>query len=236
MDSHAAAATPFAEMLPCTVYLGYVDLLGFKALVRSDYDRAKRIYDEILRKSSLLPEKGAVQSHPGNVSITAASDSFFVVGEHLQDVANWSSGIQVAALREGLLARGSIAYGRHLQQDVHESGGSRHHTLVVSEALVLAASDEEHRKEPPCGVTLSPSVPQSAIQELDREHQRARQRAIIFKSGRWIANPFGADVVLWIRPLLVEMLARHRCTPYRPKYQWMLDLFEDVYADKLLTP
>jgi hypothetical protein len=123
----------------------------------------------------LLPSEGHRQTYPSGVEITAASDSFLVVDEHLQPVANWCSGIVVGAIRAHLLVPGSIAFGRQFQQNIHAKGKSRHYLLAVSEALVLAAGDEK-RKSPPCCVTLDSSVSKEAIRELDSESRLAKQR------------------------------------------------------------
>jgi hypothetical protein len=227
---------PFAQLDPSSCYLGFVDLLGFSSLVLEDFDRARTVYDAILKGTSLLPEPGPVQTRPSGVDITAGSDSFVVVGQRLQHVANWSSGIQVAAMRVGMLVRGSIAFGRHVQQNVHRDGTSRHHTLLVSEALTRAVADESHRKDPPCGITLDPSVPPEAIAELDAPLQRARQRSIVFKGGRWMTNPFGAFEIQWARPKLDAMLEEHRDSCHRAKYEWMLELYRDVSEDRPLKP
>src|SRR5205085_10967654 len=127
--------------------------LGFSSLIRSDFERAQADYVEILLDLSLIDRAGKLKVFPKHVEITAASDSFLIVGDELQHVANWCSSVQVAAIRTGRLARGGIAYGRHIQRSVHSEGGSRHHLLVVSEALVNAVDEERKKGRPPCGVT-----------------------------------------------------------------------------------
>lgn len=185
---------------------------------------------------SLLPGDGHVQVRPSGVDITAASDSFVFVGDRLQEVVNWCSGLQVAGIRCRLLVRGSIAYGAHVQQNVHATGTSRHHTLIVSRALALAAADEKRKTPPPCGITLDGSVTSVDIRGLDDGPQLARQRAILFRDGRWIANPFDGAVLRWAKNNLEEMLAAHLGTPYQAKYEWMLDLFADVENNKPMRP
>jgi hypothetical protein len=226
---------PLNDSFVSDAYVGFVDLLGFSAMVLKDFSQARQVYGAILNANRLLPGPG-VRTRPWGVDVTAASDTFLVSGKRLQEVANWCSGIQVSAAREGMLVRGSIAYGRHARRDIHDTGGSRHHTLLVSEPLVWAADDEHHRVIPPCGITLHGSVSPEEIAELDSAPQKAKQRSIVFKDGRWITNPFGADVIHWIEPKLKEMVESHRTTKHGPKYQWFLDLFKDVVADKPLRP
>src|SRR5260370_32733612 len=146
----------FSEVPVRYCYVGYVDILGFSDVVLRDLDRAKRIYEEILKDVALMPADGW-HIHPVDVEITALSDTFVLVSDSLQEVANWSSSVLIGAMRQSMLVRGSIAYGRHVHQNAHMSGKSRHHVLVVSEALVRAAADERHRKTPPTGITLHES-------------------------------------------------------------------------------
>src|SRR6267378_2634982 len=102
---------------------------------------------------------------------------------------------------------------------------------IVSEALSLAAEDEKSRKTPPCGVTLHASLPKEAIQDLDGQPLLAKQRAILFRDGRWITNPFGGAELAWAEPVLQQMLEAHRGSSHEPKYKWLLDLFADVRSN-----
>ena len=75
------------------------------------------------------------------------------------------------------------------------------------------------------------------IASLDGNPQyTAKQRAIVFRDGWWIANPFGGDTLPWIEPPLREMHAKHHGTKHERKYQWMLDLLADVRSNEPLRP
>jgi|SRR4051812_42063369 hypothetical protein len=224
------------EMRARNCYVGYVDLLGFSSLVRSDFERAQADYVEILLGLSLIDRTGKLKIFPRHVEITAASDSFLIVSDELHHVANWCSSVQIAAIRTGRLARGGIAYGRHIQRNVHSEGSSRHHLLVVSEAVVNAVDEERKESRPPCGVTLHASVSTQAIEALDGKLQLAKQRSIVFKDGCWIANPFGADVLHWVEPKLREMRDDPSNAKHVGKYEWLLDLFNAVKANTELRP
>jgi hypothetical protein len=227
---------PFSGIATRHCYVGYVDILGFSDVVMRDFDRAKYIYEEILKDVALVPA-GGWQIHPVDVEISALSDTFVLVSDSLQEVANWSSSVLIGAMRQLMLVRGSIAYGKHVQQNAHMSGKSRHHVLVVSEALVRAATDERDRKTPPCGITLHESIPSDAIATLDADARSytASQRAILFRDGRWITNPFDPASIHWAEPVLRRMLDDHRGSVHELKYQWLLDLLIDIKQNKALA-
>lgn len=246
----AAGPERFRDLPSRQCYLGYLDILGFSDLVRNDFDRAKDAYDTIIEDAAL---RGQVHPSSGPSSspleITAVSDSFVIAGDELQAVANWCSGLLVGAIREHLLARGSIAYGRHVQQNLHGQGSSRHHTLIVSEALVWAVEDEKRSSHtrgrwlwkprtmgPPCGVTLHRSVPAQALQDLDGKPQLAKQRAIVFKDGRWVVNPYDGATLRWIKKDLQQMFDENCGGPHEPKYRWMLELYAAVERNEPLRP
>jgi hypothetical protein len=225
-----------AESPVTNCYVGFVDLLGFSALVRSNFERAHEEYVRILLDLSLINRGGNFRVFPKGVEITAASDSFMIVGDELQDVANWCSSVQVAAIRSGLLSRGGIAYGRHVQRNAHSEGGSRHHLFVVSGALANAAYEERRDGRPPCGVTLHESITSQAIDALDGKPQLAKQRSILFKDGCWMTNPFGPDVLHWVEPRLREMRDEPSNAKHVGKYDWLLGLFNAVKANEHLRP
>jgi hypothetical protein len=233
MATKKSRSPRFADLPTQHCYVGYLDILGFSKLVRTDFEGARAAYQQILDDAALVPKnRGLQEVRPANVEITAASDSFMIVGSSLRDVANWCSGVVVGAIRASLLVRGSIAYGRHVQQNAHKNGKSRHHVLVVSEALSLAVDDEKSRKTPPCGVTLEASVQKDAIRDLDGRWPLATQRAILSRDGRWITNPFGKAELAWAEPILQQMLEGNRGTAHESKYQWLLDLFAEVRSNK----
>jgi hypothetical protein len=46
---------PFSGIATRHCYVGYVDILGFSDVVMRDFDRAKYIYEEILKDVALVP-------------------------------------------------------------------------------------------------------------------------------------------------------------------------------------
>ena len=77
--------------------MGYLDLLGFSRLVQIDFEHAKGVYDENVSKAQLRDSDGLWQVHPVDVGTSRLlRNSFIVVGEKFQDVANWCSGLAPA--------------------------------------------------------------------------------------------------------------------------------------------
>src|SRR5260370_21901072 len=108
----------FSEVPVRSCYVWYVDILGFSDVVLRDLDRAKRIYEEILKDVALMPADGW-HIHPVDVEITALSDTFVLVSDSLQEVANWSSSVLIGAMRQSMLVRGIIAYRRAVHHYTH---------------------------------------------------------------------------------------------------------------------
>jgi len=131
--------------------------------------------------------------------------------------------------------RGGIARGKHVQQNLHERGDSRHHVFAVSEALVRAAAEERRKEPPPCGITLDESsITLEEISAFDLPEYQATQRAVLFRNRRWIVNPFSAGIIRWAKPRLDALLSEYRGTSHSPKYEWMLDLLNDVSSNQRL--
>ena len=229
-------------------YVGFVDILGFRAEVARDFDGARRALDQMAEELNLYsPRDSRPNMVPMFVDITLASDSFVVVAETgpehgtspLQNAVNWCSSVIVAAARVGWMVRGSVAYGMHAETKTFGPGRSRTHALVVSEALSDAVTDEQsaaRKSSHPSGITLGGTVPEEAISELDQRGGTNYQRSILFYRDRWVANPFGAGAQLWLPDRIRELASHPRNAAHAQKYDYLLDLWSFVQAGASLRP
>ena len=200
-------------------YVAFVDLLGFSERVLSKFDATLQVYE------SVLGGAGMVSSTLPDVKISIYSDSFILVSDKLPDIVWATQGILMQTLFHDCLARGGIAYGKHLEVVEGQN------LFVVSEALVKAAMVEREVKHP-C-VALHHEL-QLSDEWWAARYARNLDRSVLYFGGLRLVNPcnmgWGQSAGTRVRQML-------EATPrYRDKYEWFLELHDAIFSPVPMVP
>jgi len=210
----------FATQPHRSLYVAYLDILGFSNRILCDFELALETYEELLTTLNIFQA-----ARPAAVELHIASDSLVAVGEQLTPLLDFTSHLQWATLLTNSLVRGGVAFGRHVEEQ-----GDRGFQ-IVSEALVRAVRTEQSVRYP-C-VALHDSV-QPGPEHFGSPRQPNLERLVLFYQGRWIVNPF---TIAW------GTSARDRATflaeefpDYAQTYRWFIDLHRAVFSASPLLP
>jgi hypothetical protein len=200
-------------------YVGYCDILGFSAAVLSDFDGTVSLYRQLREHLRTWP-------FPVDAKVSLYSDSILVVSESLPSVLDAIVSLNWAALQQGWLIRGGVAYGRYLEEK--EDGN----LFVVSDALVHAVAIEKSAKVP--AVIVSEDIALGIEAWVPRFKHNIFRAPLLYFEDRRIVNPFNK---YWFKSSVVQvqqMLEQH--PQHHEKYNWFLSLAQSVAQDDLLIP
>lgn len=200
-------------------YVGYCDILGFSAAVLNDFDGTVSLYRQLREHLRMWP-------FPADAKVSVYSDSILVVSENLPSVLNTIVSLNWAALLQGWLIRGGVAYGRYLEEK--EDGN----LFVVSDALVHAVAIEKSAKIP--AVVVSKDIDLGIEAWVPRFEHNIFRAPLLYFEDRHIVNPFNE---YWFKSSVMrvqQMLELH--PQHREKYDWFLSLAQSVARDDLLIP
>jgi hypothetical protein len=200
-------------------YVGYCDILGFSAAVLNDFDGTVSLYRQLREHLRMWP-------FPADAKVSVYSDSILVVSDSLPSVLNTIVSLNWAALMQGWLIRGGVAYGRYLEEK--EDGN----LFVVSDALVHAVAIEKSAKVP--AVVVSTDIDLGIEAWVPRFKHNIFRAPLLYFEDRRIVNPFNE---YWFKSSVIrvrQMLKQH--PQHREKYDWFLSLAQSVAQDDLLIP
>lgn len=200
-------------------YVGYCDILGFSAAVLNDFEGTVSLYRELREHLRMWP-------FPVDAKVSVYSDSILVVSENLPSVLNTIVSLNWAALLQGWLIRGGVAYGRYLEEK--EDGN----LFVVSDALVHAVAIEKSAKVP--AVVVSEDIALGIEAWMPRFEHNIYRAPLLYFENRCIVNPFNE---YWFKSSVMRvqrMLEQH--PQHQEKYSWFLSLAQSVAQDDLLIP
>lgn len=204
-----------------TVYVGFLDVLGFGGRVLGDFDEALALYNrlfEIREVQALAP------SHP-ELRINLLSDAFVVTSPHFVDVVVAANTLQFAALAgPACLLRGGIGYGAHVEKAVDGNH------FVVSEPLTRAVLVEKRIKHP-CVALDGMILPDPA---LWFEQPSNVLRIVLYYEGHWLVNPCG---VMWGESAAHRVREMRETVPaHAAKFDWFLELHRRIFEPAPLIP
>jgi len=194
-------------------------VLGFSSAVLSDFHATITLYREFQKLIRQWP-------FPERADVSVYSDSILVVAAQLPPVLHAIGALHWAALLQGWLIRGGIAYGRYWQEK--EDGN----LFVVSDALVQAVSLEKTVKVP--AVIVSNDIQLGIEAWIPRFQHGIVKAPLLHFKGLNLVNPFNE---YWFKSAIIrtnELLERHPA--HKEKYEWLLLLAEAVAKDDILIP
>ncbi len=200
-------------------YVGFCDVLGFSSAVLKDFNATIILYQEFQKLIRQWP-------FPERAQVSVYSDSILITADELPPVLHAVGSLYWAALLQGWLIRGGIAYGKYWQEK--EDGN----LFVVSDALVQAVSLEKTVKVP--AVVVSSEIPLGIEAWVPRFQHGIVRAPLLHFDGFDIVNPFNE---YWFTSAIVrakELLVRHPA--HKEKYEWFLSLAEAVAKDDILIP
>lgn len=200
-------------------YVGFCDVLGFSSAVLNDFDTAISVYNQFRKDVIDWP-------FPLTANVSVYSDSILVVGDELPPVLHTIVALQWAALKQGWLIRGGVAYGKYWENK--EDGN----LFVVSDALVRAVEIEKTIKMPAVGV--SDTIQLGIEAWMPRFEHGIFKAPLLYFDQRAIVNPFNE---YWFKSAVIranELLIDHPA--HKEKYEWFLSLAEAVERDDILIP
>lgn len=210
---------------PARVYLAFLDVLGFGALVLRDWEQARSAYERLIRATD-----EAAGGTRLNTSVQMISDSIIIKGPELWDVVQNTRFFLQGAVRSRCLIRGAIAAGRHVES---RSGNNFH---VISEALVRAAALEKTAAHPRVIIDPESVSEQDAWYSVAPPGMSNVNRMVLWKDGYWSVNPFS---LVWFRSaveIVTEMREQNVGTRHQPKYDWFLHFAQDVAVGAPMLP
>jgi hypothetical protein len=198
-------------------YVAFLDILGWAALVTSDFDFACETYKAVLDMGK--PDFAGLES------LRVVSDSIVVVGTEVWPVLKAANAMHFIALANDCLVRGGVALGRHVEFGQHPQ------SHIVSEALIKAVR-HERTIEHPCVVIDPLAVP--AVEPSELRKVDTFLRPMLFYEGRWIVNPFN---IMWGVSAATRVTQLREAYPtYADKYDWFLRLYQAVAGREPLVP
>ena len=200
-------------------YVGFCDVLGFSSAILTDFDATIALYRAFRDDVQSLPFLERAQ-------VTVYSDSILVVSDELPAVLHTIVSLNRAALMQGWLIRGGVAYGKYWEEK--ENGN----LFVVSDALVKAVALEKSVKIP--AVVVSEEIPLAIEAWVPRFEHGVFKAPLLHFRGRNIVNPFNS---YWFASAAIRakrLLEEH--PKHREKYEWFLSLVEAVAKDDILIP
>ena len=199
-------------------YVVFADILGFGSRVIDDYDKTLDIYEQVLEApeviSWLTPE----------IQVSIYSDSFILVSVDLDRLIDATRMLYMVTLKSGLLVRGGIAKGKHIES----LQSSRLH--MVSEALVKAVKLEKEIKFPCLGIHPDIEIPD----EWWTKHNDNIKRSILYFGGLRIVNP--CIIPLWKTPIIKMFNNPQDHQKHQDKYQWFSELLQAISSPVQMIP
>jgi hypothetical protein len=227
------------------MFVAFIDVLGFKNIL-NDWDRAVRFYETVKSiarwqrdaTSSILSQlhsQGLGRIPEGTLKII--SDSIILAHPNAEQIIFRVLQISGMLLDFGVVARGCIAYGRHLED---LEGGD---FAVVSEALSRAYVAEQQRANFP-RILLHESILKTIKEQWltgDGRYHLMRMGKVFAQGedNEWFLDPYGAaDANLAaIHAFLDRAYFDSESPRIREKYKWLLDfLYCRLFAGSAKTP
>ena len=200
-------------------YVGFCDILGFSSAVLKDFDATLELYQKFRKKLQEWP-------FPLNAKISLYSDSILIIGDELPPVLDAIISLQWAAMEQGWLMRGGIAYGRYWEET--ENGN----LFVVSDALIRAAAIEKSIKVP--AIAICEELLLGIEAWIPRFKDGIFKAPLLYFRELTIVNPFNR---YWFKNSIIKaqnLLDEH--PGHKEKYEWFLSLADAVAQDELLVP
>jgi hypothetical protein len=210
--------SPQAQEIPSR-YVAFCDVLGFSYAIENHFDVTLEVYQEFraLMRDWPFPEQAQVSVY---------SDSIIVVCAELAPLLYAVQQLWFAALSSDWLIRGGIAYGKHWE--CKEDGN----LFVVSEALTRAAKIGSTIRHP--AIVISPEVELTLAHWVTRFAHDVFTTPLLHFRGLNIVNPFNP---FWFASTQMRICRLMSNFPqHTEKYQWFLDLFDEVQRNQLLVP
>ncbi len=206
----------FEDIPVKSLYCGFIDVLGFGAITLTNHQTAVDVYERLLERF----ERVASGFKAGDGKIRVFSDSFIITSEYPGYVIQAAHLLSWLLHQEGILVRGGIAYGAHVEA---EKAGM---ILTVSTALTKAVRLEKSVKRPCVVIADDMELPDAVwFQE---------QAILHYFDGLRIVNPFS---VMWFRSAGTQTRRLLKMYPeHAEKYKWFLRLYDAVNRRELLRP
>lgn len=215
-------------------YCAFIDILGFKDKIASNFEEAKQFYcrfmnrlksiDNILlemrKKDTLLSSKQS------DIEFAIFSDSVIIYGQDYRDLLFRLSNITSWLNSFGYFFRGGIGYGKHF------SDISPTNYLIVSEGLVQAAIIESQKAVFP-RIVINNIALDAILSNNEINYQTIADFFIQDKNDLWFINPFFLNCdITDIYDLVLKNIEKYEDQRIKEKYIWFKDLckyFDDNY-------
>lgn len=199
-------------------YVAFCDILGFSNSVTSQFEKTISIYKEFKHEVS---KQGFLK-----LKTSIYSDSIFIEGENLIDVAKTVQILLWTSLRYDWLIRGGIAYGKHWKES------DKNNLFIVSEGLVKAVNIEKTIKHPIIAISSDISI--GIDYWTNGFFHSVFDLPIIHYNEYNIVNPFNN---YWFKSAELRLLKLKSLNPeHLDKYNYLLKLVDDIKTSKTFIP
>lgn len=201
------------------VYLAFCDILGFSAMVLSDFENTLSLYRDF---GNTL----AGADYLNDVEITMYSDSVLITGQDLYRVASAVQILSFIALSQNFMIRGAITYGKYWEKKTERS------LMVASDALIRAVNLESSIGIP--AVAIADDIEINDLVWARFFADGPFSTPIFHYRDRNIVNPFNHFWFASAGNRAQQLLEEH--PRHKDKYLWFLALHTAVASGKNLTP
>lgn len=210
---------PLEGVVSQRAYVAYADILGFSQLVETEFEAARDLYQSLLDNRDMV-----TQMRKGSVALRIFSDSILLTSTNLAHLIGAAQILNFVTLTNNFLIRGGIAAGQHVEQ------GSDENLFIVSEPLIKAVRLEKSVRKPCIAIDATVDVPDDWWLYTSNPFQRP----VLFYDGIRLINPFSVawGYSAWHRVKLM----RDKYPQHRDKYDWFIQLYEEVKSGSRLVP